>query len=112
MSIKIRAYPKKGFYRCGRHFTPAVETFPDGTFTAEELEILEAEPMLEVVKAEGEAAPEAADSEESEESGGGPAAPDGQCAHIKDNEERCKNPAVEGSIYCRVHAKEHENAEE
>ena len=48
MPVIIKAKTARGFYRCGVHHTPQEVTHADGRFTAEQLEILRAEPMLEV----------------------------------------------------------------
>ena len=48
MSILISAKPTNGFYRCGNfHPTEQIE-HADDAFTAEQLEILKAEPLLSV----------------------------------------------------------------
>lgn len=47
MSVLITA-KKDGFRRCGMAHSSDAVKHPDGTFTAEELEILKAEPMLVV----------------------------------------------------------------
>lgn len=46
--IRIRATVHRGFYRCGRHFGRGWQEFPDDAFSAAELEVLKAEPMLVV----------------------------------------------------------------
>lgn len=46
--IRISSKRKQGFRRCGVNFGPAPEEFADDRFTAEELDVLQAEPMLRV----------------------------------------------------------------
>lgn len=57
MPVAIKS-KREGFRRCGvAHPKPWTE-YPDGMFTLEELEILEAEPMLDVIFKEPEPEPE------------------------------------------------------
>jgi hypothetical protein len=55
--IRISAKRTEGFRRCGQFFTAARTEFPDDRFSAAELAVLAAEPMLRVEKLP-EAAPE------------------------------------------------------
>jgi len=116
MPITVKAIPQRGFWRCGVFFSPQPTFFPDGRFTDEQLARLMAEPRL-VVTVEGAAAggsqptadPEPRDDEGAAEKGAVEPAEDwtprepGRCQHIRDNGERCKLVALEGSEFCRVH---------
>lgn len=50
--LRITAKPQAGFYRCGRHHPFSTVDHPAGTFTDDEIEILQDEPMLVVQELE------------------------------------------------------------
>ncbi|WP_299440177.1 HI1506-related protein [uncultured Rhodospira sp.] len=49
-ALTITARPEKGFRRAGVHHPARAVTHPPGTFTAEQVEALKAEPHLVVVE--------------------------------------------------------------
>ena len=132
--IKIKASPKKGFWRAGVFHPHGWTEYPDGHFTEAQLEAIEAEPMLTVVHVddepeaapepdpkaeepapepdpEPEAAPEPGDS-------GGDETPklesflaDGttpRCQHVSDNGNQCRRGAAEDSLWCESHLDDHQ----
>ncbi|AUN95875.1 HI1506-related protein [Pseudazoarcus pumilus] len=52
--LQVRALVEGGFRRAGRHWPHEPVTVPAGGFTPEQIEALEAEPLLEVVRVTGE----------------------------------------------------------
>jgi hypothetical protein len=48
MPLQIES-KKEGFRRCGKAFSTKRTEYPDGTFTADQIKILKAEPMLMVL---------------------------------------------------------------